>query len=195
MSDAFEQYLRMQIEVPPAEWAFLASQLGKKILAKNELWLPAGQVGRHLAFLETGVLRSFLRTDKGEINNAFFLAGSMAGAFTSFLTQAPSAWAVQALAPTRLVTISYDLFQTLYARHPCWLRWGHQVLEAQFLHKCRRETAFMRASAAEHYQALRQLYPTLEQQVAQYHIASYLGITPETLSRIRAAAPVPSLLS
>lgn len=110
----------------------------------------------------------------------------MAGSFTSFLTQAPSDWALQALTPCRLVTISHELLQVLYARHACWLRWGLRVLETQFLHKCRRETGFLRLSAAERYAALRQQFPTLEQQVAQYHLASYLGISPETLSRLRA---------
>jgi len=182
------QYFRTTGDIPATEWDFLASRLRPQTLAKQELWLPAGQVSRQLAFVETGVLRSFLSTDEREITNGFFLAGSVAGAYTSFLTQSPSAWAVQALAPSQLVTISYELLQTLYARHSCWLHWGRQLLEEQFLHKCRRETAFLRATAAERYQTLRQQYPTLEQQVAQYHIASYLGIKPETLSRLRAAA-------
>ncbi len=99
---------------------------------------------------------------------------------------------MQALTPCRLVSISYDVLQGLYARHACWLHWGRWVVEAQFLYKCRRETAFLRASAAERYAALHQDYPALEQQVAQYHIASYLGVTPETLSRLRAAAPGPA---
>jgi CRP-like cAMP-binding protein len=187
MSELVEQYFRTAAAVPAAEWDFLAPRLRALTLAKHELWLPVGQVSRQLAFVETGVLRSFLSTDEREITNGFFLTGSVAGAFTSFLTQAPSAWAVQALAPCQLFTISYDLLQTLYGRHSCWLHWGRQLLEAQFLHKCRRETAFLRASAAERYQTLRQQYPALEQQVAQFHIASYLGIKPETLSRLRAA--------
>ena len=195
MSELVEEYFRATCLVPASEWAFLAPRLRTQTLAKNEVWLPAGQVSRQLAFLETGVLRSFLSTEEREITNGFFLAGSVAGAFTSFLTQAPSAWAMQALAPCQLVAISHDLLQTLYARHSCWLHWGRQLLEAQFLHKCRRETAFLRASAAERYQTLRQQYPTLEQQVAQLHIASYLGIKPETLSRLRATTAAAPLIS
>ncbi|WP_052732992.1 Crp/Fnr family transcriptional regulator [Hymenobacter terrenus] len=195
MSESVEQYFRTTAAVPAAEWDFLATRLRIQTLAKQELWLPAGQVDRQLAFVETGVLRSFLTTDEREITNDFFLAGSVAAAFTSFLTQAPSAWTVQALAPCQLATISYELLQTLYARHSCWLHWGRQLLEAQFLHKCRRETAFLRASAAERYHTLCQQYPTLEQQVAQYHIASYLGIKPETLSRLRAATAAVPLIS
>ena len=195
MSELVEEYFRTTAAVPAAEWDFLAPRLRSQTLAKQELWLPAGQVSRQLAFVESGVLRSFLSTEEREITNGFFLSGAVAGAFTSFLTQDPSAWAVQALAPCQLATISYDLLQTLYARHSCWLHWGRQLLEAQFLHKCRRETAFLRASAAERYQTLRQQYPTLEQQVAQYHIASYLGIKPETLSRLRAASATVSLIS
>ncbi|WP_052733106.1 Crp/Fnr family transcriptional regulator [Hymenobacter terrenus] len=195
MKELVEHYFRTTAAVPAAEWDFLAPRLRTQTLAKQELWLPAGQVSRQLAFVETGVLRSFLSTDEREITNDFFLAGSVAGAFTSFLTQGPSAWAVQALAPCQLATISHELLQTLYNRHSCWLHWGRHLVEAQFLHKCRRETAFLRASAAERYQTLRQQYPTLEQQVAQYHIASYLGIKPETLSRLRAATGAVSLLS
>jgi CRP-like cAMP-binding protein len=189
MSDLFAQYLRRTADVPASEWAFLASHLRVRTLVKHEAWLPAGQVARHLAFVETGVLRSYLTTAEREITNGFFLAGSITGAFTSLLTQQPSAWSLQALAPTQLVSFSYDLLPTLYARHTCWLHWERQLLAEQFLLKCRRETAFMRASAAERYHALRQQYPDLEPQVAQLHIASYLGITPETLSRLRTAEP------
>ena len=195
MSEVTEHYFRTTVGVPAAEWDFLAPRLLRQSLARQELWLPAGHTARYLAFVETGVLRSFLDLDERELTNAFFLAGSVAGAFTCFLTQLPSAWAMQALAPCQLATVSYDLLQTLYARHSCWLRWGRQLLEMQFLHKCRRETSFLRASAAERYQALRRDCPTLEQQVAQYHIAAYLGITPETLSRLRAAALNPSRIS
>lgn len=190
MSESVEQYFRTTGAIPGAEWDFLAPRLRSQSLARQELWLPAGHVSRHLAFVETGVLRSFLTTEEREITNGFFLAGSVAGAFTSFLTQGPSSWAVQALAPCQLVTLSSELLQTLYARHSCWLHWGRHLLEEQFLHKCRRETAFLRSSAAERYHAMRRQYPTLEQQVAQLHIASYLGIRPETLSRLRAIAPV-----
>lgn len=192
MSEPFAHYLRTTADVPAPEWAFLAPHLRAHTLAKHDAWLPAGQVARHLAFVETGVLRSYLNTEEREITNGFFLAGSVAGAFTSLLTQQPSAWSLQALAPTRLASFSYDLLPTLYARHACWLRWGQQLLEEQFLLKCRRETAFLRASAAERYQALRRQHPDLEQHVAQRHLASYLGITPETLSRLRATVSPPA---
>lgn len=187
MSELFARELRTSANIPAGEWEFLAAHLQPRTLAKYEIWQPADQVARHLAFVESGVLRSFLTTEAREITNGFFLAGSVAGAFTSLLTRQPSAWALQALAPTRLVSFSYDLLPILHTRHTCWLHWSRQLLEAQFLLKCRRETAFLRASAAERYQALQQQYPTLEQQVAQLYVASYLGITPETLSRLRAA--------
>lgn len=195
MSESFAHYLRTTADVPAAEWAFLAPHLRAHTLAKHDAWLPAGQVARHLAFVETGVLRSYLNTEAREITNGFFLAGSVAGAFTSLLTRQPSAWSLHALAPTQLVSLPYDLLPALMARHACWQHWSRQLLEEQFLAKCRRETAFLRVAAAERYQALRRQHPDLEQQVAQRHLASYLGITPETLSRLRAAASPPMLRS
>jgi CRP-like cAMP-binding protein len=187
MNNLFEQYLRATIELPAEEWAFLVPRLHFQTLDKQEVWQAAGQVHSHIAFIETGVLRTFLVANGRENTSGFFVAGSIAGAFTSFLTQTPSSWTLQALTPCRLVSISYDLLQELYARHSCWLRLGMRMMETQFLHKCRRETAFLLTPAAERYAALRQQFPTLEQQVPQYYLASYLGITPETLSRVRTA--------
>ena len=69
MSECFAHHLLQTAEVPPTEWAFLATHLRARTLAKHEAWLPAGQVARHLAFVETGVLRSYLTTAAREITN------------------------------------------------------------------------------------------------------------------------------
>lgn len=185
MSEALYQYLRAAVDLPEAEWAFAAAHVQLLSLAKHEPLVSAGQVCRRWAFVETGVLRSFLTVDEREIHNEFFLPGSFASAFTSFITHAPSAWTVQALKPCTVIVFSHTLLQTLYARHSAWLYLGKAVMETQFMHKCRREKSFLRDAAEQRYHALLEQYPTLEQHVPQQYIASYLGIRPETLSRLR----------
>ena len=193
MSEALHQYLRKTVNLPETEWAFAAPHFRPLQLSKQESFVSPGAVCRHLAFVETGVLRSFLTTEEREITNDFFLPGSFASAFTSFITKAPSAWTVQATEPCELIVLSHDLLQTLYTRHSAWLHLGKSVMEAEFVKKCRRESSFLRDAADQRYQSLLQQYPGLEQHVPQYQIASYLGIQPETLSRLRARpAPMPA---
>ncbi|MGI4867848.1 MAG: Crp/Fnr family transcriptional regulator [Janthinobacterium lividum] len=192
MFEALQQHLRQTVKLPETEWAFAAPHLRQLRLRKHEAFVVPGQVCRHLAFVETGVLRSFLTTTEREVTNDFFLPGSFVSAFTSFITQVPSVWTVQALEACELVVFSQDFLQTLYARHSAWLYFNKGLMETEFIKKCRRESSFLRHAADQRYQALLQQYPTLEQHVPQYHIASYLGIQPETLSRLR-ARPTPSV--
>ncbi len=190
MPEALQQYLRTTVHLPDAEWAFATRFIQPLSLAKQAFLVAPNCVCRQLAFVKTGVLRSFLTTDEREITNAFFLPGSFASAFTSFITQTPSSWAVQAVESCELVVFSHDLLQTLYTRHRAWLHFGKALMEEQFIQKCRRERSLLRDTADQRYQAMLQQYPSLEQHVPQYHIASYLGMQPETLSRLR-ARPTP----
>jgi len=173
------------VNVPESEWEFLAEHLQTITLRKKEHMIQEGSVCRHIGFVAEGALRSYLLNDGNEIVNEFFFETSFASSYSSFLMQTVSSLNIQALEQTTLNIIKLELLQALYSRHSCWLYLGKFMFEQQFIKKCRRETSFLRDSAACRYFAMLKLYPNIEQRIPQYYIASYLGITPETLSRIR----------
>ncbi|OZG71496.1 hypothetical protein BTA51_20590 [Hahella sp. CCB-MM4] len=155
-------------------------------LAAGDCLLRAGQPARYLAYIVKGSMREYYATSEGsEFNKAFVLSGSFTGSLFDLLSGEPSTVSIQALKDCELLVAPFIDFQKLYDTYPCWERAGRLLTESLFMKKARREHEFLTMSAWERYQSLLREYPDLEQQVPQYHIASYLGITPVMLSRLR----------
>jgi CRP-like cAMP-binding protein len=123
-------------------------------------------------------VRSFIKKGDEEFNNDFYYDYNFISAYTSFLTQQPTNCNIQAITKAEVCYITYRQLQE-------WLRLGKYVSDIFFMRKCKRETSFLLHTAAERLDRIRTIYPGIEQKVSQYHIASYLGIQPESLSRIK----------
>jgi CRP-like cAMP-binding protein len=162
------------------------SEIGQiKVLSKKEFLIKEGDVCDFIAVVIEGTLRSFLTNDKDELNNDFYLEGDIASAYTSFLNAAPSNCNIQALDKVTLLMISRHQFDYLMNADVIWLRLGKYISDTYFKKKCKRETSFLKLTAKERYESVLKTYPHIEQRVSQYHIASFLGIKPESLSRIK----------
>ncbi len=101
-----------------------------------------------------------------------------------FLQRTESLLYLQALEDTTLLVIDHATYTELLARHVGWQVTARKLAELLFIIKEKREAELLLLSAPERYARFRRDFPGLEQRVNQYHIASYLGITPESLSRI-----------
>jgi CRP-like cAMP-binding protein len=156
-----------------------------KVLSKKEFLIKEGDVCDFIAVVIKGTLRSFLTNDKDELNNDFYLEGDIASAYTSFLTAAPTNCNIQALDKVTLLMISRHQFDYLMNADIIWLKLGKYISDTYFKKKCKRETSFLKLTAKERYESVLKTYPHIEQRVSQYHIASFLGIKPESLSRIK----------
>lgn len=154
-------------------------------LKKKDYLIRAGSVCSFIGFIETGVLRSFILKDGDEFNLDFYLTGSFVSSYTSFLTQLPAKTSIQALSNATVYSVSYEGFNNLLKSSAEWYKLGKYISDTLFIKKCRREKTLLINSAEERYNILLRTYPRIEQLVAQYHIASYLGIKPESLSRIK----------
>ena len=120
-----------------------------------------------------------------EMNNDFYFENDFVSAYTSFLTHKPTNCNIQALSDCTILTISNKEIEELIASDPLFLKLSKYISDHYFIRKCRRETSFLKYSAAERLAGLSKTYPGIEQKISQYHIASYLGIKPESLSRIK----------
>ncbi|MEN7548067.1 Crp/Fnr family transcriptional regulator [Rapidithrix thailandica] len=175
-----------QAGLPEERYEQLVVLLKPVQLQKKEYLIRDGNTCSFLGFVEDGLLRSFIYKDTDEFNIDFYLPGTVVSAYTSFLSQTPTHGFIQALSDTQLHTLSYWQFQQLLQSSSDWYRFGKYLSDQFFMRKCKRESSLLKDPAKERYELLLQMYPDIEQRVAQYHIASYLGIKAESLSRIKA---------
>lgn len=133
-----------------------------------------------------GSLRSFHLKDGEDITQTFFFAGNYATDYESFLTQRPSAVYIQAMEDTEVIQCHYDDLQKLYAASHTGERLGRLIAENIFLGLSLRNRHFLLDDPETRYLALMKERPKVIAHIPLKHIASYLGIKPESLSRIRA---------
>jgi CRP-like cAMP-binding protein len=157
-----------------------------KQLKKKDFLITEGMTCNFIGIVISGVMRSFIsNSESDEFNNDFYFERDFFSAYTSFLTSSPTNCNIQALSNVHMVYITSEQYRALVSRDNEWLKLGKHVAETFFVRKCKRETSFLKNSAAERLESVLKLYPEIEQRVSQYHIASYLGVKPESLSRIK----------
>ena len=159
--------------------------LNTKTLRKKEHLIREGSICHFIGFVSSGTFRSYIRNTDVECNNDFYFDHDIVSAYTSFLTQMPTNCNIEALTESTILYITYENLNRLVEKDNAFLRLGKYVSDTYFIRKCKRETSFLKYTAAERYESLSSLYPGIEQRVSQYHIASYLGVKPESLSRIK----------
>lgn len=160
-----------------------------KKLRKRQYLLQEGDVGKYIAFVEKGMLRSYSVDDKGvEHIIQFAFEGWWIGDQYSFLTGEPSRYNVDALEDSELLLLSKSAEDNLLEQIPKMERFFRLLLQNNHIASERRLLSSISRSAEQRYQELVQSCPSIPQRVPQHMMASYLGITPETLSRIRKQA-------
>ncbi len=156
-----------------------------KSLQKNEHLVHVGEIASEVVFIKKGLMRNYVPLAKGQVTNYFAEERTFNTSATSFFTQMPSYEAIQAIEPCEMFAITHDDLQELYRTYHNWERFGRLFIEALLVEQDLRIRWYVELSAKERYAAFVKTYPHLIQRVQQYHIASFLGITPESLSRLR----------
>lgn len=174
-------------DIPAAEWAYFEGRLRWLELAAQEALSEAGVIADRLGFVVQGLIRKLHVTERGKrVVRGFGGPGSVVGAYASLLTQQPSHLRVEALEPTRLFVLPWSEIDALYARHLCWQIVGRRIAETNLVERELRAHELLTASATERYRRFCETHSELLPRLRDYDIASYLGITPVSLSRLRA---------
>ena len=174
-----------------AEWRTLYPLLRLKTLQPGDYFVRSRDKADTVGFLVQGLLRYFYVDSHGKEFTRYFCQGNnFVSSHSSLVTGQPSAYAIQALKETRLVVFSYADWQALLPRSPVWAQLQQIILESALLMAERRERSLILDDAKTRYLAFLREYPGLEAHVKQYDVASYLGVTPITLSRLR-GTPAP----
>lgn len=172
--------------VSEESWERFAALFVPKILKKGDFFITEGQMARQIGFLESGIIRAFYRNDKAvEYNKHFFVNPCFIGGYASLITRTPNQINQQALTDCVIHVANYADIQLLYQHNSDIERVSRILAELFFVQKEQREIEIVLLDAEKRYQIFLKNFPQLEQQIPLYHIASYLGITPTQLSRIR----------
>ncbi len=183
----FKTYLNDFTALPSATMQALLDLFAPVTMHKGEHLAVEGEFAKKLAFVESGVLRAYYRSPKGEeFNKLFFVNPAIVGAYSSLITGQQNMINIQCLTDCCLLQANFERILALYEAHPLVERLNRVIAEDFFVKKERREMSLVMNDASERYALFQREYPDIENQIAQYHVASYLGITPTQLSRIRA---------
>ncbi|MEK6478808.1 Crp/Fnr family transcriptional regulator [Catalinimonas sp. 4WD22] len=185
MGEELQTYLQQLVPHDEASWLAMQSILKPKKLARHEHFLVQGQVCRQLGFITRGYVRLYYLLGDEEVTKDFNFENEFCGSYASFISAQPALFNVIAMEPVSLYTFSREKLMSLYEQYPCWQKLGRISMEKMFVRKELREASFLLDSPEERYQKLVKDAPHFVQRIPLKYLASYLGMAPETLSRIR----------
>ena len=185
--ERIRQYFEQAIQRPiiDEEWAFFVSKLACEEFPKKHLLLKIGETEKYLSFVETGIIRYYLPKLENDLTFTFVFANNFVSGYDSFLTQEPSIYQIETLTKTTLWRITHDDLQAVYKETEVGNLIGRKASEDLYLKKTKRELSLLNESAEQRYQNLFTEQPHLLQHIPLKYIASYIGVTPQALSRIR----------
>jgi CRP-like cAMP-binding protein len=174
------------ISVSEEDFNFCKTLFQPKKLRKKQYLLQDGDVCKYTAFVEKGILRTYTIDEKGnEHILQFSLEGWWISDLYSFLTNEPSHYNIEALEDCELLLITKPSWDILLEKIPAFERYFRILLQNNLIATQRRLMGSLSETAEEKYIKLMNTFPGCIQRVPQHMIASYLGITRETLSRVR----------
>lgn len=155
-------------------------------LLKSDFFLKEGEKCKYLGFIRKGTLRCFYINDQGrEINFGFYFENEFFTDYESILCDTVSNMNIQALENCEILLLSKEDLQDLYKKEAYWQQFGRVMSEKIYLDAKKRIDDLLCYSPENRYLNLLKKQPELVQKIAQKHIASYLGVTEQSLSRIR----------
>lgn len=186
MSQALFESINQKIQLTEAELQQCLTFFIPKKLSKKQYLLRAGEVCQYITLVEQGLLYSYTIDAKGaEHVLQFAPEGWWIADNYSFLTGEPSSYFIQSLEEAELLLLSPLALEEMLLHIPKMERFFRLLMQNNLIAQQRRTLSSLSLSAEERYNRLLQQYPEIVQRVPQHLIASYLGITPETLNRIR----------
>ena len=179
-------YISKYIVLTEEEEAFFISKLSYRKYLKGQYVLQQGDVCDKSSFLVSGCTKTFYADDKGQEHIVLFaIEDWWVSDIGSFITQTPADYHIQCIENTEVIQFSYQDQEDLIAKIPKLDRLFRQMLEKALISSQKRIVRGFSLNAKEQFLYFKEHYPTIEQRVPQYMIASYLGITKEFLSKIK----------
>lgn len=173
------------IRLSPAEVDIVTSLFKQKSYKKGDFFLEEGRICKQVGFVAKGLLRYYINQGGEEKIYDFSQENEYVCNYESFLPQLPSSKNIQALEDSEVFVISYANLQLFYANVHEGERFGRIAIEAVFIKLLQDISSLYTETPELRYERFLKNHADLQQRVSQYHIASFVGVKPQSLSRIR----------
>jgi CRP-like cAMP-binding protein len=186
MFEKLSENIRQKVSLNDNDLELLKPYFISKQVRKRQYVLNAGDKCQYITFIESGLLRSFTVDDEGaEHVVQFATEGSWISDVGSFVSGKEALYNIEALEDSEILHLTREAMDDLLERLPVMERFFRLLMQNNIVVLQRRVVAYMSLSAEEKYLHLMEVAPGIMTRASQQHIASYLNITPETLSRVR----------
>lgn len=183
--DLLIENIKSCIPLSAADEEVIKTLFHKKHMNKEEYLLKEGEVCRRVVFIEKGLVRYYLSNNGEELTYYFNKEGEWVCDYPSFLPKMPTIANIQALEDSTIFTITYDDLQKFYQEGEHAERFGRLAIEQVFTNVIQQVSSLYNDKPQVRYQKFMDTYFEIAQRIPQYYIASYVGVKPQSLSRIR----------
>lgn len=179
------EFVNRLVPLTEEEWEAAYPYVEILKLKKNDFFVKEGEIARYISFTNNGYLRVYYNHDGNEITRDISPLHSFVTALPSYVSRTPSFEIIQAITDCELLIIRRDHLEELYENYNHWQKVGRRIMEEMFVDTQRRIYAFITQTAEVRYKLMMHQFPDIFLHVPLQYIASYLGITSQSLSRLR----------
>lgn len=184
--EKMRQHFDRLIEFPLDQWEAIKPYLAVKEVAAKHCLQAVGTRSTHHYFIVEGLVRFYYLTPEGkELNKAFYKKDHIVGSLSAVILNEPCRFAIETLEPSVLVEIDLAALRISTLDTPAWERLLSYSYQMMLIRNERREAELLTMTAKQRFQQFVRNFPDLLERIPQYHIASYLGITPVALSKYK----------
>lgn len=186
MHASITKHIQHHVQASERDLQLLHSALTEISVAKGKFLILPGTHAKHEYFVIKGCLKAYYLDKKGNKHVIqFAIENWWIGDFEAFYNHVPSRLYIEAIEDSQLLSINYDVLQQLYKDAPIFERYFRILTTSAFISQRQRILSTLEKNTKERYLEFCASYPNIEDRVANYDIANYLGVTPENLSRVR----------
>lgn len=184
--DALKNVITSIVPMSDEEYNLMLPIINRMQVKKDTDLFQQEEICRHIYFIESGFFRMFYVDYRGnEINSRFAKPNDFLVDFASFITQKTAHYSCRAMEDSAVIAMEYEKVEKLYNCCPNWSKFGRLVAESAYLIIIERQEMLHFQTPEERYKTILKKEPYLFQMVSQNQLSSYIGIKPESLSRLR----------
>ncbi len=178
-------FLQTMSFITEDDFGLFEPYLQTKRIKSKDFFSENNKICREIGFINSGTFRVFYLLDGKEINTRFCFESEFVVDYASFLEEKPSKYYIQALSDTEIITLDLKNLQNTYNKSHNWERFGRVMAESSYQTTIQRVDDFLFLDGKQRYEQLLEKESHILEKVPLYHIASYLGLERESLSRLR----------